>query len=145
MTLFKTFAAILAALFTASGAISDGITIEDAYALSSGKMAKSGAAFMIIHNNTDTEDRLISVESDAAKMVQLHTHRKSSDGVIKMEHVPNGFLVPANGIHMLSRGKDHVMFMGLKSAWDHGKFIPLRLFFKNAGEMDIQIEVDLKR
>ena len=49
------------------------IKITDAYARSAGKMAKSGAAFLVIENLSGTEDRLMEVWSDAAKRVQLHT------------------------------------------------------------------------
>ena len=145
MTIRKTFITFLGAFLLSSSAIAGGIMINDAYARSSGKMAKAGAAFMIIHNQTDTDDRLMSASSDVAKMVQLHTHLKSNDGVMKMQHVLDGFLVPANGMHKLSRGKDHVMFMGLTSPWEHGKIIPLTLVFKNAGEIDIRLKVDLER
>ena len=64
---------------------------------------------------------------------------------MKMRHVPDGFLVPANGMHMLSRGKDHVMFMGLMDPWEHGQSISLTLVFENAGEIDIQVDIDLER
>jgi copper(I)-binding protein len=136
---------VLATFLISSGAIAGDIMVDDAYARSSGKMAKAGAAFMTLHNHADRDDRLISVSSDAAKMVQLHTHLQSDDGVMKMRHVPEGFLVPANGMHMLIRGKNHVMFMGLTAPWEHGQSIPLKLIFENAGEIDIQVPIDLER
>ena len=37
------------------------------------------------------------------------------------------------------------MFMGLTTPWENGQIIPLTLVFKNAGEMDIRLTVDLKR
>ena len=145
MTTLRTFLITFAVLFISNCANAGDIMIENAYARSNGKMAKAGAAFMVIHNHTNIDDRLIAASSVAAKMVQLHRHIKSDDSVMKMEHVPDGFVVPANGSHMLSRGRDHVMFMGLTTPWENGQIIPLTLVFKNAGEMDIQIEVDLKR
>ena len=145
MTIFKILTNVLGILLISNGAFAGGIMIDDAYARSSGKMAKAGAAFMMIRNETDTDDRLISVSSEIAKMVQLHTHHRSDDGVMKMRHVSDGFLVPANGMHMLSRGRDHVMFMGLTDPWEHGQSISLTLVFENAGEIDIQVDVDLER
>lgn len=145
MTILKNLMNVLGILLISNGAFAGGIMIDDAYARSSGKMAKAGAAFMMIHNQTDIDDRLISVSSENAKIVQLHTHLKSDDGVMKMRHVPDGFLVPANGMHMLSRGKDHVMFMGLMDPWEHGQSISLTLVFENAGEIDIQVDIDLER
>ena len=145
MTILKNLTNVLGILLISNGAFAGGIMIDDAYARSSGKMAKAGAAFMMIHNQTDIDDRLISVSSENAKIVQLHTHLKSDDGVMKMRHVPDGFLVPANGMHMLSRGKDHVMFMGLMDPREHGQCNSLTLVFENAGEIDIQVDIDLER
>ena len=43
------------------------IMISDAYARSSGALAKAGAAYMMIMNHSDENDRLIGVQSDIAK------------------------------------------------------------------------------
>ncbi|NCX91641.1 MAG: copper chaperone PCu(A)C [Rhodobacteraceae bacterium] len=62
----------------------EAITVDGAYARASSKLAKSAAAFMEIKNMSSTEDRLIGARSDFAKRVELHTHIKSEDGVMKM-------------------------------------------------------------
>ncbi len=46
---------------------------------------------------------------------------------------------------MLKRGGDHVMFMGLNSAWEQGDLLPLTLVFEKAGEIDLEVQVDLER
>ena len=83
MSMIKKILMAVTAILFAAPVIAGGIEIHDAYARSSGKMAKAGAVFMMIHNHTDTEDRLLEARSDAAKMVQLHTHSKDDDGVMK--------------------------------------------------------------
>ena len=123
----------------------DGIEINDAYARSSGKMAKAGAVFMMIHNHTGAEDLLLEARSDAAKMVQLHTHSKDDDGVMKMRHVHGGLSIPARGMRGLERGGDHFMLMGLVALWEHGDAIKLTLVFENAGEIMIDVPIDLER
>lgn len=140
----KTLMAVTAILFTAP-VIAEGIEIHDAYARSSGKMAKAGAVFMIINNHTDTEDRLLQVHSDAAKMVQLHTHSEGDDGIIKMRHVHGGFTIPAYSMRALKRGGDHLMFMGLVAPWAHEGVIKVTLVFEHAGEMVIEVPIDLER
>ena len=146
MTPSKTFfGAIALAIFTATASVADGIMIHDAYARSAGKMAKAGAAFFMIKNETDQDDRLIDVKSTAAKKVELHTHVDQGGGVMKMVHVEDGFAIPAGGMHMLKRGGDHVMFMGLNSAWEQGDLLPLTLVFEKAGEIDLEVQVDLER
>ena len=119
--------------------------VEDAYARSSSPKAKAGAAFMILKNTGDTEDRLIAAKSVAAKRVELHTHIENSEGVMQMREVEDGFVVPAGGMHTLARGGDHVMFMGLTGSWVDGDSLSVTLVFENAGEMQVEIPIDLQR
>ncbi|MGP6088259.1 copper chaperone PCu(A)C [Antarctobacter jejuensis] len=121
------------------------IVITDPYARSSGPTAKAGAAFMVIENTGDADDRLIAVASDKAKRVELHTHKEMGDGIMKMMEVEEGFVVPAGDSHALARGGDHVMFMGLTSAMQQGETVTVTLTFEKAGEMVVEIPVDLER
>ena len=145
MSMIKKILMAVTAILFAAPVIAGGIEIHDAYARSSGKMAKAGAVFMMIHNHTDTEDRLLEARSDAAKMVQLHTHSKGDDGAMKMRHIHSGFAIPAHGMRGLKRGGDHLMFMGLVAPWEHGGTIELTVVFENAGEMMIEVPIDLER
>ncbi|PPB81141.1 hypothetical protein LV82_01183 [Albidovulum inexpectatum] len=138
-------AAALSAMFLAAPALADGmISIHDAYArFMPGGMA--GAAFMEIRNDGAEDDRLVDVRSPIAKRVELHTHVAGNDGVMQMMHVPEGFEVPAAGSHVLARGGDHVMFMGLVERPRDGQTIPLTLVFEKAGEITIDVPVDNAR
>lgn len=144
---FKTFAAATAAaVLLAVPAFADSmIMVDDPYARVSAKTSKSGAAFMAIMNHGDEDDQLIDARSDVAKKVELHTHMETSDGVMKMMHVPEGFAIPAGETHMLQRGGDHVMFMGLNKALEHGDVVSVTLVFEKAGEKTIEVPVDLER
>lgn len=141
----KLLATLTAATLATAAFAQDTITIEDAYARSSGKTAKAGAAFMMIQNSGDADDRLISVESDAAARVELHTHVIDANGVAKMMEVEEGFVIPAGDMHMLKRGGDHVMFMGLTGPFVQGATVPVTLVFENAGEVVVEVPVDLER
>ena len=120
------------------------ISVDDAYARASSNLAKSAAAFMEIKNMSSTEDILLSVQSDFAKKVELHTHIKSEDGVMKMRRVEGGLLLAGNGNLILERGGDHIMFMGLSQPINDGDTIQLVLIFENAGSIEIEIPVHLK-
>ena len=137
--------AALAVACFAMPALADGIMVHDAYARASGKSAKSGAAFMMLENTSTTDDRLIDARSDAAKRVELHTHKENADGVMQMIHVEEGFALPAGGSHALKRGGDHVMLMGLNGPLNQGDTVTLTLVFEQAGEMTIEVPVDNKR
>ncbi|MCL6283423.1 copper chaperone PCu(A)C [Ruegeria sp. 2012CJ41-6] len=143
---FKSLLLSVPAIVAMTGtAIAGGISVEDAYARSSGKSAKAGAAFMVIVNETDQDDRLIGVAADISSRAELHTHRESGDGVMQMIHVEEGFEIPAGESHALQRGGDHVMFMGLTQPMEHGDTVPVTLIFERAGEVQVDIPVDLER
>lgn len=137
--------AALAVTTFAIPAFADSIMIKDAYVRTAMKGAKSGAAFMQIMNHSDTDDRLVSAASEVAKKVELHTHMDMGEGVMKMMHVEEGFVIPAGGMHGLSRGGDHVMFMGLTKDMIQGESVEVTLTFEQAGNMVVQIPVDLER
>ncbi|SDD09104.1 copper chaperone PCu(A)C [Ruegeria marina] len=137
--------AAAASLSLATAALAGDIIIDDAYARSAGAHAKAGAAFMVIHNSGDTDDRLMDVRSDVSARVELHTHKINDQGVAQMMHVPEGFVIPAGGMHALARGGDHVMFMGIKAPFEQGAMVPLTLLFEKAGEIEIEVPVDLER
>ena len=120
------------------------VMVMDAYARVASKVAKSGAAFLMIHNHSDQDDRLISAASDVAKRVELHTHLEE-DGVMKMTKLEDGVVIPAGGMHELKRGGDHVMFMGLTRSLEHGDMIELILSFEHAGNVTMTFPVDLER
>ncbi|WP_170384827.1 copper chaperone PCu(A)C [Ruegeria atlantica] len=141
----KLFATMAAVTLATTAFAQDTIAVDDAYARSSGKTAKAGAAFMMIQNAGESDDRLIGAKSDVAARVELHTHEIDDAGVAKMVHVEEGITIPAGETHMLKRGGDHVMFMGLTAPFEHGATVPVTLIFEHAGEVEIEVPVDLER
>jgi len=144
MSLKSTALTALAALTLATPAMAQEIHVLDPYARTASPMPKTGAAFMLIENIGDADDRLIGVSSPAAKKVELHTHREDG-GVMKMIHVEEGFAIPAGETVFLQRGGNHVMLMGLTEPFEQGKTIPLTLTFEKSGEIGIEVPVDLAR
>jgi copper(I)-binding protein len=145
MSYKTTLIAAAAAALMSTTAFAEGIMIKDPYARSSGANAISGAAFMGIMNHTGTEDRLIAARSDIAARVEIHTHIEDSNGVMRMVEVEDGIVIPADGMAMLQRGGDHVMFMGLTQPLAQGDEVNVTLIFENAGEIEVAIPVDLER
>ncbi len=149
MSLTKPFMpAILLATLMAGTSMADdmsGVHVMDPYARASSPSAKAGAAFMTIMNPTETNDRLIAVSSDIAARVELHTHVDAGNGVMQMRHDEDGFDIPAGGSHVLQRGGDHVMFMGLNRALNDGDLVEVTLTFEQAGDITVEIPVDLNR
>lgn len=145
MSLKTTLCAAVAAFALAMPAWAADIMVMDPYARVSTSNAKSGAAFMVLMNHGAAEDRLIAVTSDVAARVELHTHKEDSNGVMQMLEVEDGIALPAGGEHALARGGDHVMFMGLNRSLAHGDVVTVTLTFEKAGDVVVEIPVDLER
>jgi copper(I)-binding protein len=135
----------VATLALAGSVLAGDIKINDAYARSSGAKAKSGAIFMEIMNTGTNDDQLVGVRTTAAKKAELHTHIEDDNGIMKMREVEGGFAIPAGGMHMLARGGDHVMLMGLTGSMVQGDTVELTLEFEQAGEITVTVPVDLER
>jgi len=140
----QTALAAFAALIALPAFAHDGVHINDPYARVMGGVGASGAVFFEIENHQQGDDRLIDATSDVADKVELHTH-KEEGGVMKMIHVPEGFAIPAGGMHALARGGDHVMLLGLKSELKNGDTVNLTLTFEKAGEVQVQAVIDNDR
>jgi copper(I)-binding protein len=67
MKLRNLFSAASVALFTSTPLFAGDLMVMDAYARVASKVAKSGAAFMMIHNHSDQDDRLIAAASDVGE------------------------------------------------------------------------------
>ena len=145
MRIAKLLAPVVALTFAVPALAEESITITDSYARVAGANAKSGAIFMVIENPGDADDRLVAAATDVANRVELHTHNMTADGVMQMIEVPEGFIVPAGGSHALARGGDHIMLMGLTQALNDGDTVDLMLTFEQAGEIAVEVPVDLNR
>lgn len=142
---FNKFLAAAAVSLCASSAFAADIMISDPYVRVSTAKSKSGAAFMTIMNHGETDDQLIAATSEISNKTELHTHKEDDNGVMKMLHVEEGFAIPAGGAHMLERGGDHVMFLGLTESLEQGDVVTLTLTFEKAGDITVDVPVDLKR
>lgn len=140
----STLLVVLGLATSAPAFAGEAITVEDAYARASTPTAKSGAAFMQITNTGSTDDRLVAASSEIASRVELHTHRMDGD-VMRMVHVEEGFALPAGETLLLERGGMHVMFMGLNRSLAHGDRVTVTLTFEEAGDVELEIPVDLER
>ncbi|MGW7341716.1 copper chaperone PCu(A)C [Streptomyces sp. NPDC054854] len=98
--------------------------------------AEMAGAFMVIKNGSKTADKLTGVTSPLSDDVQIHETKDQ-----KMRQVQS-MDVPANGELKLTRGGNHVMFMGLKSKPAVGDKITVELRFEKADP--VKVEVDVK-
>lgn len=136
---------IVLAVLAAPLVAGDAIVIHDAYIRSSTPKSPTGAAFMMIMNHGDIDDRLIGARTDIAARIELHSHTSSANGVMIMGKIEGGIALPAGAMHKLARGGDHLMVMGLKDDLVQGDTVTLILIFEQAGEISLQLPVDRMR
>jgi periplasmic copper chaperone A len=136
-------AAVLVGL--AAPVMADGVEVHDAYAIQGMPGGPTAAAFMVIHNHGGAPDRLLAARSDVAARTELHTHIENEDGVMQMVEVVEGFDLPTDGEILMQRGSHHVMFMGVTAPLEDGQVIPVTLVFETAGEVVVDVVVDLDR
>lgn len=102
-------------------------------------MGGVGAAYMTIRNSGAAADRLLKVEGDVAKSIELHSVVDNA-GVMQMRPVAE-IAIPAGGEAQLKPGGLHVMMIGLQHQLKPGDKVGLTLTFEKAGRLSVQAEV----
>ena len=102
-------------------------------------MAQAAGVFMTIKNASDQADRLIRVESPAARAVEIHRTKIAGD-MATMERI-DALDVPANGEAVLKPGGLHIMLIDPKGQVKTGGTVPLTLVFEKAGQMALDVPV----
>lgn len=96
-----------------------------------------GAVYFTLVSTTTSEDRLLSAESSAARMVELHEVVQEGD-VVRMVHRPRGFVIPARASLALEPGGRHLM---LYSVQPETSLLDLTLRFERAGTVRLSVPV----
>jgi copper(I)-binding protein len=116
------------------------IVITHPWSRQSPMAADVGAGFMVIQNNGQQDDRLVSATATISDNVQLHD-MKMVDDVMKMVELAGGIPIPAGAKVELKPGSLHVMFMELKTPVKEGETFAGTLTFEKAGTVDVAFEV----
>lgn len=135
----------VAATCLALPALAESMMVMDSYARVASPSAKSGAAFISVHNMSGADDRLIAARTDAATRVELHTHVETGDGIMQMREIEGGIAVAAGEAITMQRGGQHVMLMGLTAPLEQGTEIDVTLVFETAGDVQVSVPVDSER
>ncbi|URN12700.1 copper chaperone PCu(A)C [Streptomyces radiopugnans] len=133
---FALAAALLTGAATACGTSSGPeLTVEGAY-VPEPVTAERAGGFLVVRNDGDTADRLVSAASDISGDVQIH---ETSGG--RMRRV-DSLTVPANGTLELSRGGNHLMFMDLERKPAEGEKVSVELRFEKSDPITVEVPVE---
>lgn len=100
----------------------------------------TGAFYITITNNGEETDRLVSVESEIAQVVEVH-NVEMEDGVMKMQPLHDGLEVPAGETIVFEPGSYHVMLIGINESLIDGEDFTATLNFENAGSVEITVPI----
>ena len=89
---------------------------------------------------TTTADRLVSVASPAANLVQIHESRIES-GMMMMNELKEGLPLPAGETVALAPGGNHLMLLGVKAPLVAGDTVALTLTFESSPPVEVTATV----
>jgi hypothetical protein len=115
----------------------DDIVIKDQW-IRPGAEKMVTALYFTLENNGSEADTLYAVETDIAKMVQIHETYSNGD-VMGMREIGKIIIEPGSSVK-LEPGGMHIMVMRLKRDIKKGDEIEFKLHFKNAGSILIRVK-----
>ena len=108
-----------------------GLHVRDPWTRESPMVELAGAAYMVIHNNTDADDALVAASSPIAGVVELHLSSMDDEGMMSMNQVTE-IPVPAHADAELKPGSYHLMLIDLLEPLTEGVEVELNLEFMTA-------------
>lgn len=103
--------------------------------------APAAAGYLMITNDGEDDDLLLSVSADFAERSEIHTMTMTDDGIMQMRPHVGSLAVPAGGDVLLEPGGLHIMFMGLSESLKDGGNHAVVLEFETAGEVVVEFTV----
>ncbi|MEG3767440.1 copper chaperone PCu(A)C [Alteromonas sp. 14N.309.X.WAT.G.H12] len=118
------------------------VQVSNSWARATFPMAKTGAVYLTLSNQTNSQLHLLSVKtpSNIAEDVQIHT-TEMTDGMMRMRQLKDGIVITPHSQHEFVPGGDHIMLIGLIQGLDEGSQVPLTLVFADGSEREISVEV----
>ncbi|WP_417317264.1 copper chaperone PCu(A)C [Emcibacter sp.] len=124
---------------TAAVAAENGINVSKVWARPVFMAGRTGAAYFLMNNSGQDDDRLLSVRTSLSNRAELHEHIYDQ-GVMKMRQVDH-VAVPSGEHVVFKPGGYHVMIFDVKRVLAEGDSFPLTLVFEHAGEIEVTAHV----
>src|SRR5262245_57325208 len=145
--MIRIFFVVVAVLFGcwAGSANAEDITvgtlkISGPWARATPKGAPVGGAYMTITNTGNVSDRLVGGSSGVSSHFEIH-EMSMDNGVMKMRPLEKGLEIKPGQTVEFKPGGYHVMFVGLKKAFEEGQHVKATLEFEKAGNVAVEFAV----
>ncbi len=96
------------------------------------------AIFLVLHNESNTDDELIGLTTPIAKKADLRTHTMNAAGVMAMPRIPH-VNVDAQAMVSLEPGGQHIMLFDIKRLPKLGSHFPLTLKFAHGKPQTVSV------
>jgi hypothetical protein len=118
------------------------VTVENPWARATFALAKTGAVYLSIDNQSENNLKLlsVSVDSTVASDAQLHETLMEEE-MMQMREATDGFEIPSGSTLEFSPGGKHIMLMGLEKPLTTGEQFVLSLRFENSKVIRVPIGV----
>ena len=100
----------------------------------------TGAVFMTLVNEGNEADRLLAARTAVAEVVEIHETRLEGD-VMKMQLLPDGLEIPAEGKVELRPGGYHIMLIGIRHDLNVDDEFTVDLEFEKSAPMAVDVVV----
>lgn len=115
------------------------IEIEGAWVRALPPTVKNSVAYMTINNNSENEDRLLSVHSPLAASAEVHEY--FTENGLEMMRPVNELGIPAQGSLLIEPRGLHIMLLDIEKVPKVGDQVALTLKFQHAGEVKVSADV----
>jgi copper(I)-binding protein len=133
---------VLGSISCSSGDSTGEVEVTDVWGRNSPQVAQNGAFYMKITNNSGEDDELLSAESEACGVAELHEMYMKENDVMGMREVPGGTIpIPDGQTVELKVGGLHVMCIDKQIDFNIGDKIPITLEFANAGPQALTVDI----
>ncbi|MBR9786143.1 MAG: copper chaperone PCu(A)C [Gammaproteobacteria bacterium] len=118
------------------------VMVMNGYARATFALAKTGAVYFTLHNQSDSDKTLVSVSvaKEVADEAQIHTTVMEGD-MMKMRELTEGVKIKPGEMVAFKSGGNHIMLLGLTKGLAEGSNIPITLSFDNGSELKLVLPV----
>ena len=124
-----------------AGGQGSGIAVTGGWSRALPAVARSAELYMVVQNQGKAPDRLEAARSPACGMIEIFETFQDSQGMMMMRAVPGGSLEVPPGRLEFKPGGLHLMCMAKNGDLAAGSRIPVTLRFRDAGEVQVQLDV----
>ena len=131
---------ILVVNFVQASNAEEQIVVSDAWIRELPPGSSVTAAYMVIENVGNNDDKLTGINSSFSGHAGIHTTQIDNNGIARMEMLDE-LIIPAGKKVVLEPGGKHIMLTDITQPVKKGDSLRVELIFQGAGRKEIDVKV----